>query len=304
MIFDSIIIGGGISGLQAAIQLGRYGHRVLVFDSNQGRSNLCQCYHNLLGWPEGVSGQSLRDIGKAQAERLGIQFYSAKVIKAVKKETYIEIEDEGGAKYRSQTLLLATGVKDRMPLFQELKPCLGISVYICPDCDGYEIKNQRTIVLGSGNPGAQMALTLTYFTDELMYVNHERAPIDEDVIQQLVEKSIPYYNEGVREVFAKGAAFKGVLLENGQRLDANHAFSAFGGNEVRSDLAEQLGVELHHNKHINTHPRTKMTNVENVWAAGDVTVHSEQVAIAMGDGLQAAIWMHKQLLKMMKGGNG
>ncbi|MNI90942.1 dihydropyrimidine dehydrogenase subunit A [compost metagenome] len=58
----------------------------------------------------------------------------------------------------------------------------------------------------------------------------------------------------------------------------------------------QLGAERHENKHIITDPRSKMTNVQHVWAAGDVAVHAEQVTIAMGEGSQAAIWMHKALV--------
>jgi thioredoxin reductase len=79
-------------------------------------------------------------------------------------------------------------------------------------------------------------------------------------------------------------------------VKAEHSFIAFGKNKVKSDLAKQLGVKLLDNQHIIVDSRTKMTNVENVWAAGDVAAHSEQVTIAMGEGAQAAIWIHKSLL--------
>ena len=72
--YDSMIVGGGIAGLQAAIQLGRYEHRVLVIDAGYGRSTLCKSYHNLLGWPDGVSGEELRRLGRLQAEKLGVTF--------------------------------------------------------------------------------------------------------------------------------------------------------------------------------------------------------------------------------------
>ena len=59
MVYNCLIIGGGIAGLQAAIQLGRYMHKVLVIDSEDGRSSLCRSYHNILGYPDGVSGDHL-----------------------------------------------------------------------------------------------------------------------------------------------------------------------------------------------------------------------------------------------------
>ena len=81
-----------------------------------------------------------------------------------------------------------------------------------------------------------------------------------------------------------------------RRLEGQYGFIAFGGNEVRSQLAKQLGVELLENKHMLVDPRSKMTNVQGVWAAGDVVAHAEQVTIAMGEGSQAGIWIHKDIL--------
>ena len=104
----------------------------------------------------------------------------------------------------------------------------------------------------------------------------------------------------IERVLTEGDAaegrFRGVRLSGGEVIEADCGFVAFGGNEVRSDLARQLKVERMENRHIVTDPRTKMTSVPGVWAAGDVAVHSEQVTIAMGEGQQAAIWMHKWLL--------
>lgn len=296
-VHDCIVVGGGIAGLQAAIQLGRYCHNVLVIDSNYGRSNLCHAYHNILGWPDGVSGLILRETGKSQAEQLDVQFIEEEVVEIEKQGGQFILYSKASKPFYGKRVLIATGVMDRLPPFPNLYPCLGISVYVCPDCDGYEVKNKRALVLGSGNVGANMALTLTYWTDELIYINHEKKAIDANILQQLKDKKIELYQEEIKEIIADGSAIQGVYLENGKKIAANRAFVAFGGNAVHSSIAEKLGVELHKNKHILVDPRTKMTNIEHVWAAGDVVAHSEQVTIAMGEGLQAAIWIHKSLLK-------
>ncbi|MFP7445931.1 MULTISPECIES: NAD(P)/FAD-dependent oxidoreductase [Bacillus] len=296
MTYDCIIIGGGIAGLQAAIQLGRYKHKVLVVDSNHGRSTICKSYHNILGYPDGVSGQELRDIGRSHAEKLGVEFKLGKAEKAEKKGSGFKITLEDGGKLESERLLLSTGVMDRIPEFPNLYPTLGVSVYVCPDCDGYEIKDKRTIVIGSGNPGANMAVTLSYWTDELVFINHEKKEVSQELMDKLRELNIEYMEELIAEAIADGPNIQGFLLENGKRVMGERGFTAFGGNEVKSDLAKQLGVERLENKHINVDSRSKMTNVKNVWAAGDVVAHSEQVTIAMGDGSQAAIWIHKSIL--------
>ncbi len=294
--YDCLIVGGGIAGLQAAIQLGRYNHKTMVLDAGDGRSALCQSYHNILGYPDGVSGPQLREIGRKQAAQYGVEFVIGKAKDAQKTAEGFKVKDGNGNTYEAKTLLLATGVMDRIPPFPDLMPTLGISVYVCPDCDGHEVKDKSTIVMGSGNPGANMAQTLSYFTDKLTYVNHENKEVDEDVMSTLKEKGIKYVEGPIEKVLADGPDFKGVLLANGEELTSERGFIAFGGNEVKSQLAQQLGVDLHKNKHVLVDPRTKMTNVENVWAAGDLVAHSEQTTIAMGDGMQASIWIHKTLL--------
>ncbi|MFB7302327.1 NAD(P)/FAD-dependent oxidoreductase [Heyndrickxia sporothermodurans] len=296
MIYDCIIIGGGIAGLQAAIQLGRYQHKILVIDSHNGRSNLCRAYHNILGWANGVSGEYLRTTGRSQAEDLGVEFINQTVV-TIEQENHAfvcTVKDE--KKYTGNRILFATGIMDCLPNFPEIYPCLGVSVYVCPDCDGYEVKNKRTIVIGAGNVGANMALTLTYWTDNIIYINHEQTEIDAQLQNQLQLKNITYYNEAIKNVITKESQFKGVVLENNLHFESEHAFVALGGNDVRSGLAASIGIQLHENQHILTDPRTKMTNIKNVWAAGDVVAHSEQVTIAMGEGAQAAIWIHKSLL--------
>jgi thioredoxin reductase len=319
--YDCIIIGGGIAGLQAAIQLGRYDHRVLVIDANDGRSTLCKCYHNLLGWPDGVSGEELRHRGRLQAERLGVSFCHDSVVEARKVESLhadlsidreraaeaqhlsdsrhdsrFQIRCGSGAIYEAKHLLIATGILDRFPQLPGLVECLGISVYVCPDCDGYETKHRRTVVMGAGNVGANMALTLSYWSDDIVFVNHERAKVDGALLEKLSAKGIKYVEEPLVEVEADKTYIKGVRFESGRRIEAERGFIAFGGNEVRSQIARQLGVHCLDNRHIVVDARTKMTNVPNVWAAGDVVAHSEQVSIAMGDGAQAAIWIHKHLM--------
>ncbi|MBP3041434.1 NAD(P)/FAD-dependent oxidoreductase [Bacillaceae bacterium Marseille-Q3522] len=296
MIYDCVIIGGGIAGLQAAIQLGRYKHRVMIIDADDGRSTLCRSYHNVLGYPDGISGQTLRNIGVQQAKQLGAAFLSGKAVQAKKKREHFEMITEAGDVVLGKCVLIVTGVLDRIPPIANLISCLGISIYICPDCDGYEVKDKRVIIIGSGDVGANMTLTLTYWAKELVYINHEQKKVREDLFKKLHQHNIHYLEETVKEVIADGAKMKGVILANGEKISGEHAFVAFGGNEVRSELAWQLGVEMLENRHIVVNPRTKMTNVPRVWAAGDVVNHSEQVTIAMGDGSQAAIWIHKALM--------
>lgn len=296
--YDVTIIGGGIAGLQAAIQLGRYKHKIAVIDSNDGRSTICRSYHNILGWPDGVSGQTLRNLGKMQAEKLGVSFIQNEVTMVEKTEGLFQLYCRGGDSYFAKRLLLATGVKDNIPPIKNIYKCLGLTIYVCPDCDGYEVVDKHVIVIGSGKSGANMALTLTYFTKDITFINHDWKKLDSELLSKLEQSGITHIQDDTEEVLLEEGTenFVGVRLKSGEVIKGDRGFLGFPGNEVRSELATQLGIERTENKHIIVDPRTKKTNVEHVWAAGDIAVHSEQTTIAMGDGMQAAIWIHKSLL--------
>ncbi|RIW28623.1 NAD(P)/FAD-dependent oxidoreductase [Bacillus salacetis] len=295
--YDCIIVGGGIAGLQAAIQLGRYQHDILVVDSNDGRSTICRCYHNLLGWPDGVSGEQLRTLGRKQAESYGVEFQQDRIISARKDKGEFIVDGKGGHHYVGRKLLLATGVVDNIPEIENISPTLGLSVYVCPDCDGYEVKDKKVVVLGSGETGAEMALTLSYWSEDITFVNHDSMEISDNTQEKLKEKNIGYREGTIKEAIIDGdSGFKGIKLENGDEVPGERGFIAFGGNKIHTELAEQLGVEIMENNHINADARSKETNIPGVWAAGDIVAHAEQVSTAMGDGSIAAIWIHKKLL--------
>ncbi|WFR61662.1 NAD(P)/FAD-dependent oxidoreductase [Paenibacillus amylolyticus] len=296
---DCIIVGGGLAGLQAAIQLGRYSaHQVLVIDAGEGRSTLCRTYHNILGFPDGVSGEDLRARGRMQAERTGVSFEKDRIVKAGRHGEKIQLFGTSGVEYRSKTVLLATGLTDRVPDIPGLTPTLGRTVYVCPDCDGYEIQDQRTVLLGSGEAGANMAMILIQRTNDLLYINHEQAPISAELHRSMKEAGVRYLEAAVQEVQQiEDGHITGVLTEDGQIFESERGFIAFGGNRVHYELAEQLGAVIADNKHVEADSRS-LQAATNVWIAGDLGLHAEQATVAMGEGSIAAIWIHKALQQM------
>jgi thioredoxin reductase (NADPH) len=297
--YPCIIVGGGIAGLQAAILLGRYSHQVAVIDKGEGRSTLCRCYHNVLGYPDGIDGEHLRTLGRQHAEKYGVHFIKGNVVDARSENDQFILRTSSNEEYECKYLLMATGIKDQLPLaIPNLKECLGISIYICPDCDGYEVKDKKLALIGAGDVGANMALTLTYFTKDITYINHEGTQIEEKLQKKLEAEGIKVITEKVESVNVESASqFSGVTLTSGEIIHAERGFLAFGGSKVNTDLLKQLGVERLENQHIAADPRSKETNIKNVWVAGDIVAHSEQLTISMGEGAQAAIWMHKRILE-------
>ncbi|GAA4709297.1 NAD(P)/FAD-dependent oxidoreductase [Brevibacillus fulvus] len=302
MIYDTIVIGGGIGGLQAAIQLGRSLHRVLVIDRKQGRSLLAKKYRNILGYPDGISGETLRERGESQAKKYGVQFLWDEAIDLRElSHGLFEVSVKNGAEsYRAKTILVGTGITDPFPSLPGLLPCLGESIFICPDCDGFESIDRLTAVLGDGKYAVEMALILTYYTDKLLIVNHARTPLATEQLHLLEQKNIKLYEGPVSRIEARDGALASIWLESGRQVQAEKAFLAFPGARLNTSLLDPFPVKRMDNGHLLVDPRTKETSYRNIWAVGDIVAHSQQVSIAMGDGSQAAIWIHKRLLEMSK----
>lgn len=290
--YDCVIIGGGIAGLQAGIMLGRYQHRVLLIDSGRGRSSLCHRYNNIIGFPDGVSGQQLRHDGIKQAQSFGVETRKDKVVDV---HSNFIVELEGGTSIQTRTLLFATGIEENFPPLPGIRECLGLSIYVCPDCDGYEIIGKKTAVVGSGETGAQLALTLKDWSEEIIFFNHGGASLSLAMQGELRERRILVQQTEVAKFEHTRGLLEAIQTAEGHRWEIGKAFLAFGGNRVQSGLAVKLGAEVTDKGHLIVHPRTKMTNIEGVWAAGDVVDHSQFVTTAMGDGAQAGVWIHKWL---------
>lgn len=306
--YDVVIIGGGAGGLQAAIHLGRYGWKTLVIDKSKGRTFYTPMYHNLLGFPNGVSGLELLKKGQQQAKNYGVEFLMKIVtsidvqgdhflITAQRRKELIEHSNEQIDQIIAKKVIIATGIMDEHPDVPNVYHYAGYSIYYCPDCDGYELIDKKVVVLGRGNGGPSMAHTLLGWTQDLAVVNIQSdKPISETWLKTMVDDAIPVYTGKLaRFVGEQRDIIEKVILEDGTEIPCEKVFSALGMQSVHSELAKGIGITKNDKGYIIVDPRTKETNVKGVWAVGDVVAHSQQVMIAIGEGAQAAIWVNKAL---------
>lgn len=297
MTYDTIIVGGGIGGLQTAIQLARSLRRVAVVDVPGGRSTVAKAYRNLLGFQDGISGEALRKLGKEQAAKYGVIFIEDEVtqLEGQAEHRFFVHTKNGRTPLQGRTLVLATGIRDPFPIIPGIQACLGTSIFLCPDCDGYETVDQHTAVIGALPQAVEMADELSFYTPHIFIINHAASPVDPEIRTEMVSKGYTFLDGTVGECIHLEGRLRGLILTSGDRLDATRAFLAFPGAKVQTGLLEPFSVRLNEKGHVLTNPRTKETDYPNLWAVGDIVEHSQQVASAMGDGAQAAIWIQKRL---------
>jgi thioredoxin reductase len=293
--YDVAIIGGGPAGLSAAIWLGRYLHRVVLIDAGDPRNWETRGIHGYLGL-EGITPGELRGRGRDDARRFGATLIDATVSRVERiDDDHFVVTLDSGATVHIARILLAIGVRDEWPEVAGLDRCYGDTAHVCPDCDGYEARNKKTVVIGSGRKAVGLALALTTWTREIVIcTNGVPAGMNAELMQKLDALNIPIIEAPIIRVNSHKGEARTLDLDGGMSLDCDQIFFAIG-QEPADDLAVQLGCERDEIGRVVTDLHFH-TSVCNVYAAGDI-IHGPQMAIAAaGIGAVAAVAIHHSLL--------
>src|SRR5262249_13439502 len=197
-------VGGGPAGLSAAIWSARYLHSVALVDSGDPRNWETHGINGYLG-VEGIRPAELRERGRVTCRSLGVDLVDAIVLRANKyDDDHFEVCLEGGAKISSRRLLLAIGVRDIWPEIPGLENAYGANAHVCPDCDGYDSRDKKVVVIGHGRRAVGMALNLTTWTrDIIICTNGRPAELDEpEYCEKLDALNIPVITQPVQPASA------------------------------------------------------------------------------------------------------
>ena len=309
-IYDTIIIGGGPAGVSAALHLAYHDRTVLVMD--RGTSPMHFHTNSILNYSGSVyhEGRSLLRNFQGEARAAGAEFKAADVIEisgrfpkfTIRTAPSYRTHDEG--EYHSKTLLIATGTSRKHPKvngqWRGWLPVanVGNGAFYCPDCEAPLCKDKEVLIVNAGTAGSavHVANSLTRFTDKIQILMTEDAymPFEKNDFSKLDNSPYKWTSGKIKAIdFPRPGVIQSVTLEDGRKLKANVFFVAFV-DVVRSELAQQIGVEVDRKGNILTDHRGK-TNIEGVWAAGDVRPITQQVAMAVGTGNYAALMMNQFL---------
>ena len=294
--FDVAIVGGGPAGLTAGIFLARYLHAVVLVDSGDPRNWETRGVNGFLGRPS-VKPAELRESGRDEARKYGVTLLDDCVDRVtIRSEECLELALHGGRSLQARRLLLAIGLKDVWPAIPGLERVYGETAHVCPDCDGYECRDRKIVVIGSGRKAVGMALNLTTWTREIIICTNGAPPAMEDpeYCAKLDALNIPILTERILRVDAKRGKVHCLELESGMALDAERIFFAIGQYPA-DDLGAQLSCERDEGGHIVV-DRHYHTSVRNVFAAGDIVPGSQLAIAAAADGAIAALAIHKSLV--------
>jgi thioredoxin reductase (NADPH) len=293
--FDVAVVGGGPAGLCAALWLARYMHKVVVVDSGDPRNWETRGINGYLGH-QGIRSPALREIGRAECAKFGVEFIGGIVDQAINETGELfAICLRGGTTIESQRILLAIGIKDVWPAIPGLESCYGETVHVCPDCDGYETRDCRTVVVGKGRKAVGMALALTTWTRQIVIcTNGEPPDMEQRLLDQLKALNIPVLDQPITCVVSKNKEIAGIELAGGMSLDCERLYFAIG-QYPSDDLGAQLGCKRDQMGRLVIDDRNH-TSVKNVFAAGDIAPGMQIAIGAAASGAIAASAIHASLV--------
>ena len=291
-----IIVGSGPAGYTAAVYAARAQLEPLVFEGSQFGGALMTTteVENYPGFRDGIQGPDLMEEMRKQAERFGAEL-RAEDVEQVELTGPVKYVTANGVRYAAKAVVLAMGAAPRylhVPGEQEL---LGRGVSSCATCDGFFFRSHDIAVIGGGDSAMEEATFLTKFANSVTIIHRrdefraskimvERARAN-DKIRWALNKQV---TEVVGEGKVEGVRLRDTVTGEESKLDVTGFFVAIG-HDPRSELVRGQ-VDLDPEGYVLTKGRTSYTNLDGVFAAGDLVDHTYRQAItAAGSGCAAAI---------------
>jgi thioredoxin reductase len=195
----------------------------------------------------------------------------------------------------SRKLLLATGVIDELPEIDGLTEFYGTSVFHCPYCDGWEMRDQPLAVYGRGENGAGLALELIFWSGNLVLCTDGAAQLSGEDIQRLGNRNIPLNENKIARLEGDAGVLERIVFANGESIAVRGMFFSTGQKQG-SELPQKLGCKFTDQGCVLTYDY-EMTDVPGLYVAGDASRYVQFAIVAASEGALAAVAINKELMK-------
>ncbi|MDQ6418781.1 NAD(P)/FAD-dependent oxidoreductase [Paenibacillus sp. LHD-117] len=295
---ECAIIGGGPAGLNAALVLGRARRSVLLFDDHTPRNAVTRHTHGFMT-RDGARPEELRELARQDIARYPSVYPVDRRVEAVAPAEGggFLLRDRAGSAYYARKLLLATGLKETLPNIPEVEVYYGKSLFNCPYCDGWELRDQPLVVIAEGaNAFSLTRLAYQWSRDLLVCTNGSTRSLSGAELRTLWNKGVAVTQHRIEALAGENGQLRAVRFENGAESSRVGGFVSPYWRQA-SPFGEQLGCAMNHQGGIQTDGLGR-TSVHGVYAAGDSSIIAPaQTAIAAGEGSRAAIGMNSDLIR-------
>ncbi len=292
--FDVMIVGGSYSGLAAAMALGRALKHVLIIDSGKPCNRQTPYSHNFIT-QDGKTPNEIATLAKQQVEKYDtVKFFSGIVNNGIKTKNGFAIQTTSGEAFSAKKLIFASGIRDIMQDIDGYTECWGISVIHCPYCHGYEVRNEKTGILGNGEYGFDFSTLISNWTKDLTLFTNGISTLTEEQAAKIKSNHIQIIQTEIEKLKHTNGHLQEIIFKDGTTfpLKALYARSPF---EQHCTIPATLGCELNDEGYIKV-DHSQKTSIQGVFACGDSTSRIRTVANAVAMGTTAGMMANKELV--------
>lgn len=293
--YDVVIVGAGPAGLNAALVLGRCSRKVLVCDNGHPRNEASHAMHGYLT-RDGIPPLEFLRLAREELKPYTtVTVRDVTVVDARCENDRFLTTLETGETVESRKLLIATGVRDNVPRIEGIDELYGRSVFHCPYCDGWEVRDEPLAVYGKGEKGYGLSLELTAWASDILLCTDGPSELTEHQIERLSRNGIVVAEERVVRLEGRDGVLHRIVFE-GRDPDARRALFFTTGQHQQSALATALGCELNDKGTVHT-GKYEQTHLRGLFVAGDASHAVQWVVIAAAEGAEAAFAINSDLIK-------
>jgi thioredoxin reductase len=293
--WDVVIAGAGPAGLSAALVLGRACRRVLLCDTGTPRSWASKEMHAYLS-RDGIVPARFLDIARREVRRYpGVRFMPVEVTTARRQRDGFRVNLAGRPAVRTRRLLIATGLFDIVPRIPGIDELFGRSVFQCPYCDGWEMRNRRIAVYGRRQRGFQMARAMTAWTRDIVLCTDGPSRYTAEQRAQLERNRIRLVERRVARLAGTRGRLRAVVFADGSTIPADGLFFDTP-SRGQSKLAESLGCRFGRNGGVLC-GEYEATSVPGVFVAGNIIRDVQLSIVAAAEGARAAFGINRSLTR-------
>lgn len=218
MLYDCAIIGGGPAGLNAALVLGRARRSVALIDNNRPRNAVTHASHGFIT-RDGVTPAEFRRVAYEEVLRYpSVHHLQTEVVSITKNESGFEVLDSSGHRVQARKLILATGVKEIFPEIEGFYPLYGKSLFNCPYCDGWELRDQPLVLVSESAAIFHTAKLLLNWSKDLIVCTNGQASLSDEQKERLYSKGIIVMEQPVAEFIGHNGKLEHVRFTDGTQV--------------------------------------------------------------------------------------
>ena len=305
---STLILGSGAAGLTAAIYTARANLKPTLIHGIQpgGQMTITTDVENYPGFADVIQGPWLMEQMSAQAENVGTNMINDIITEASLSSKPFELTGDSGNKYTCEALIISTGAQAKWLGLESEDKFQGFGVSACATCDGFFFRGKNVVVIGGGNTAVEEALYLTNHANKVTLIHRRDTLRAEKLLQDRLMKNKKIeivWNTVVKEILGKEEGtlkeLTGVKVEDlkenkTSEIPTDGVFVAIGHVPNTGIFNGQLNMDKE--GYIITKPDSTATNIEGVYAAGDVQDPIYRQAVtAAGTGCMAALEAEKYL---------